>query len=406
MASAPPPSASSGRQVLAISCGGTGGHFYPGLSIGLEWQAQGGHTVLLIGGRHKERQLFEAEALGLEAYPVHASPQPASTFKMPFFLGRLATDILRGRRRLARIRADAVLCMGSYTSVPIGLAAALRRTPLILHDGNAHVGRANCFLARWAHTLALAFPPVEGQRLRARTVVVGMPLRTALLEVAQMPPLDEFEREMLCRSLDLEPRLPVLLVFGGSQGAAFINTKMIQALSDWKTPRPFQAVHIAGETAQTELEAAYAAAGVRARVIQFDPRIERYYRLADLLICRAGGSSVAEIALLGKSALMIPFAAAMDNHQKANAHYLVDGHAGMMLTEDKASADAIRIVLARWLLQPDEIARYGDRARLLARPLATADMVMLVRQVMRDPRPPRRTDIPGLGDGEATDPDV
>jgi len=379
----PTPSHSASTPTVAIACGGTGGHFYPGLSIAREWQEQGGRAVLLIGGRHQKQQIETARGLHIEAFPTQSTPRPGNKLALPLFAGKLVGHVVEARSLLTKVDAQVTLCMGSYTSVPIGLASAFQKIPLILHDGNACCGRANRFLARWAQGLAMAFPAHGDERIHRRQPVVGMPLRRELLDAAASPRVDSMEREMMCRSLNLDPARPILLVFGGSQGAAFINRQMIAAIDGWRAPEPFQVVHIAGPSSAGELEAAYTEAGVGSRIIAFDPHIERYYRLADLVICRAGGSSIAELTVMGKSALLIPFAAALDNHQKANAEYLVSNQAAMMLSEESASAAAIRIVIARWLLEPDEIARYGDRARKLARPDATRDMVDLLRRTMR-----------------------
>ena len=167
---------------LAIICGGTGGHFYPGLSVARALKAQGGEPRLFIGGHKVGDQRKTAESHGVTALEIPSARLPKNPFAALSFIVKVSSGFLESRRRLREFKPDAVLGMGSFTSVPMALAAAAGSVPLFLHDGNARVGKANRFLSRFARLTMTAFPAVNPEAVRSPCVCAGMPLRPELVQ--------------------------------------------------------------------------------------------------------------------------------------------------------------------------------------------------------------------------------
>lgn len=383
------PAASPAGRRLAVACGGTGGHFYPGLSVALEWQRQGGRAMLLVAGSHRDEQAAAGHREGLAAQILPAPRLPGNPLLWPAFGWDLWQATRAAKQMLIEHDMEVVLGMGSFASVPVGLAAWRRHLPLVVHDGNARLGQANRYLSRAARHVALAYPLV-GRPPYAPTQLVGMPLRQALIDAATAPPPPPSARAAWCQELGLDPALPTLLVFGGSLGASFINEQARHALHGWRAPVPCQAIHLFGGRANHDVAAlgsAYQGAGMRAWVRPFDPRMEVLYGLADFVICRAGGATIAELCLFGKPALLIPYAAAKDNHQCDNAASLVAAGGAQLMEEHDCSPAAVRAALTRWLTEPALLRAQGERARTLARPRAAADLVALLAATLPPPAP-------------------
>lgn len=362
---------------IAIASGGTGGHFYPTLAIA-EAAVRAGDTVtLFVAGHHAAEQLAIARERGLDAVPLPASRLPRSIPAALTFPFRFARSVFHGFRALGRTRPDVVLGMGSFAAVPLCLGAVLRRLPLVLHEGNALMGRANRILSRWARAAATSLPMDEAHLPRCPTVRTGMPLRQALLEAARN---HEPPSPALYTEFGLDPAVPTVLVFGGSQGARFINSLLaesVRMLTDRAAP-PIQFIHLTGTDDNASLEAAYASAGLRARVARSDSRIERCYRVAGLVICRGGASSLSELALFRKPGIIIPLPTAADDHQSVNARILEQRGAIRQLPQAEANGQKLAALLEDWLSKRaawDELAR---RIGELACPEAAEAVVRLL----------------------------
>lgn len=366
---------------LVIASGGTGGHFFPTLAIAREARAHGVRVTLLVAGHHCEEQIALAREreLSAEAVPAFRLPRGAvSTMLFPF---RLLRSLLAAWFRLRRLRPDVVLGMGSFVAVPVCLAAALRRTPLVLHEGNARVGKANRFLSRWARVLATSLPVVPGQDIRCPQARTGMPLRESLLRAAERKVLPEG----YFSELGLMPGRPVLLVFGGSQGAQSINGVMREALSLLgEHARRFQVIHLTGaeEEVNASLVQAYREAGTRAWVRRAEPHIENCYLAADLVFCRAGASTISELAVFGKSAILVPYPAAAEDHQTANAQTVTNRDAARLLPDNAATPDTVASLLRDWLDKPRDWHAYGHRIQELACPAAARAAIDLIAQTV------------------------
>lgn len=232
-------------QKLAITCGGTGGHFYPGLSIARAQQERGGEVLLLLSGVNSLRQREIAESYRVPAEVLPQMPSPRGIGSAARFLRGLAGGTLLAGRSLAGFRPQAVLGMGSFASLPALLAAKFRGIPVYLHDGNARIGKANRLLSRCARFLGTAFPAVNADRCRCEVGTIGMPVRPELEAMAGVG------RDRAVAGLNrlfgsnLVPELPVILIFGGSQGASIFNSVLPRALNRLGR-RDFQVLHLSG----------------------------------------------------------------------------------------------------------------------------------------------------------------
>jgi UDP-N-acetylglucosamine--N-acetylmuramyl-(pentapeptide) pyrophosphoryl-undecaprenol N-acetylglucosamine transferase len=331
----------SDKKTLAVACGGTGGHFYPGLAIAKKFEELGGKAVLFIGGHNIEEHLRLAESNGLEAVAVPAVRIPRSPLKLPLFPFQMLSCVLKNARALKKAKADVALGMGSWASVPMGFASFRLKIPLALHEANAVPGQANRALSRKAKLLGLTLPLKEELRTAARQVSVGLPLRDEFIQASTTPLSDEL-RGGYCQQLGLDPEGKILFVFGGSQGAAAINSAVSQAAGAIaKAPGNWQLIQLTGTDDNQELESAYKRAGLKAVVKKRDDAIIRLYQLADAMICRAGASSILEAAALGKYPMFVPLPTAKGDHQTANADCVSRLDGGLNVPQADLSQDTI-----------------------------------------------------------------
>lgn len=360
---------------LCIAAGGTGGHFYPALAIGNAFRQRGGDVTFIVAGQHTDEHIAAAQQQGFKAVPTVALRLPRGLGPMASFPWRFFQSWRQARLRLRELQPAVVLGMGSFASVPVGLGAGSEGFPLVLHEGNAVIGRANRFLSRRACALAISLPLRAGQRGGCPPTITGLPLRPALLAAAAAPP----HPSAYLAELGLAAGVPVLLVFGGSQGAKAVNGAVSGAAALLGTDAGrLQVLHFTGQADNAELTAAYANAGVRAAVRQAETRMDLAYAAAGLAICRAGASTISELALFGKPGVLIPLPTAADDHQTANAMMIAEHRAGCHLPQADATPARLASILRDWLNRPESVAAWGDNIRTLATPNAAEAVVDLL----------------------------
>ncbi|HEY8120921.1 MAG TPA: undecaprenyldiphospho-muramoylpentapeptide beta-N-acetylglucosaminyltransferase [Myxococcota bacterium] len=345
---------------IAIAGGGTGGHVTPALALGEELRARGAELVFVGAERGIEKRLVpEAgfELVLLDARPVigrgvgERIAALAALVRATF----AARALLRGRR------IALVISVGGYASVPAALAAALTRTPLALVNTDAVPGAANRLMARFATRIFAGFAgTVEALPARSavRAVVTGVPLRRALR--------DKFANAASAARADAS-RPPQLFVFGGSLGARQINELMME-LAKPLAEAGVGIVHQTGEADRERVAAAYQAAGTRAEVVAFERDMPRRYAAADLVVCRAGAISIAELALAGRAALLIPLAHVGGGEQFANARELERVGAARVLESRGLSCATFSSALFELLGDRERLAAMSARALAAARP--------------------------------------
>jgi UDP-N-acetylglucosamine--N-acetylmuramyl-(pentapeptide) pyrophosphoryl-undecaprenol N-acetylglucosamine transferase len=299
-----------------VMAGGTGGHIFPGLAVAEALRERGWQVHWLGAPGSMEQQLVPPRGFAFE--PVQfgglRGKGPLAVLLLPMRLARAFTQSVAVLRR---VRPQVVVGLGGYISFPGGLMSALLGRPLVLHEQNSVAGLANKVLARVADRVFTAFPDVI-----RKAQWVGNPLRAAFL--AQPDPATRFAG----RKGPLK-----LLVVGGSLGARALNAVVPKALALIAPAERPQVVHQSGARQIDELRANYAAAGVAGELTPFIEDTARAYAEADLIVARAGASTVTEIAAVGAAALFVPFPSAVDDHQTTNARFLVDAGAGWLVQQ-------------------------------------------------------------------------
>lgn len=357
------------RDTFVIAGGGTGGHVMPALALG-EALRDCGERVFFVGARRGiERRLVPQAGFELTTYGVRPFLGRGPMARLIALLA-LGIATLRALRLLRRRRAALVIAVGGYASAPAALAGALLRLPVALVNTDAQPGTANRWLARLAQRVFVGFEAAAAAFPRPEAVrVTGVPLRaafTAKLGAAEPP---------RCGAQGAKLRL---FAFGGSQGAAQLNRALLRALPRL-SPQRLSVVHQTGAASQEEAQRAWQAAGFDARVVAFEDDMPARLRWADLVVCRAGAMSVAELALAGRAALLAPLSHVGGGEQRGNARELEAAGAAQVLDArelppgtdfDSAFADA----LVKLLGDPEALREMGRRAALRARPDAAAQI--------------------------------
>lgn len=319
---------------LVILCGGTGGHFFPGLSIARIFKNNGG-KVALITGKHKINYAREfSPKYNIPIYEVQSCQITKSPLKLIGFAIKTAIGFGQSLAIFIKNRPDAVLAMGSYTSLPSSLAAIFLRIPLFLHDGNSVIGKANCFLSKWSKALMSAFPPVNKNLDISKIIVTGMPLRPELAETPIKNKEDATAsfNKLFAKSFD--HKLPTILVFGGSLGAKKINTCIPESLNILNR-KDIQVIHLTGKEQLKETEELYKKTSSAYLILDKFDNMALLYKMADVIICRSGGSTIAELHYFDKNSILIPYPMAAENHQYFNAKFLQEQNPNTVIIEDK-----------------------------------------------------------------------
>jgi UDP-N-acetylglucosamine--N-acetylmuramyl-(pentapeptide) pyrophosphoryl-undecaprenol N-acetylglucosamine transferase len=343
----------SGRPIL-IMAGGTGGHVYPALAVARALQAKSREVVWLGTERGLEARVVPAAGIDMEWVSIKGLRRKGLLAMLLAPL-QIVWAVLQSLAIIMRRRPAAVLGMGGFASGPGGVAAWLTRRPLVIHEQNAAAGMTNRLLARLARVVLQAFPGSFNSPVSAETV--GNPVRE---DIAAVPPPHE-------RYADRRGPLRVL-VLGGSQGALSLNRTVPAALALLdKEVRPVVR-HQCGERTLDTARAAYAEHDVDADLEPFIEDMAEAYAWADLVICRAGALTIAELCAVGVPALLVPYPAAVDDHQTANARPLADAGAALVVAESELTPAHLAGLLRDWLQSRAELQQRAAKARALSRP--------------------------------------
>lgn len=353
---------------VLIMAGGTGGHVFPALALARLLREQHREVIWLGTRRGLEARVVPADGFAIEWLSVSGlrGKGPADLLKAPFML---VLSVWQALRIVSRHRPGVVVGLGGFVTGPGGLAAWLLRRPLVVHEQNAIAGFTNRCLARLARTVLTAFPTAFAGHARVR--MIGNPVRA---DIAALPPPGE-------RFAGREGPLR-LLVIGGSLGARRLNEVVPQALAvlsqDARVPA-FTVRHQAGEKLIDAARAAYAQAGVTGEVTPFIADMGEALGWADLVVCRAGALTIAELAAAGIGAVLVPFPHAVDDHQSANARFLVDAGAARCLADGALTPALLASTLTGLCAAGrDGLLRLAEAARRVARPLAGRDLLTAV----------------------------
>jgi UDP-N-acetylglucosamine--N-acetylmuramyl-(pentapeptide) pyrophosphoryl-undecaprenol N-acetylglucosamine transferase len=341
-------------QPIFILAGGTGGHVYPALAVAQALQQQSQEIVWLGTHAGLESRVVPAAGIAMEWISVKGLRRKGviAIILAPF---RLLLALAQSLRAIRKHRPAAVLGMGGFVSGPGGLAAWLLRKPLVIHEQNAVAGLTNRLLARLARVVLQAFPGSFSTAVATETV--GNPVRADIAALAD-PATRYANREGPLR----------LLVLGGSQGALTLNKVVPAALA--LLPAELQPVvrHQAGERTLAAAEAAYNAHDIEVELQPFIEDMAEAYAWADLVVCRAGALTVAELCAAGLPAIFVPYPSAVDDHQTANARPLTDSGAAALIPEKELSDKSLAGLLQHWLSGRDVLLERARKSRALARP--------------------------------------
>ncbi len=346
---------------IVIAGGGTGGHLFPGLAVAAEL-AKAGATVSWLGARR-----------GLEATRVPEAGIPIRLLAVTGAAGRsrraqaaaalrVLPAVVHALRFLLRRRAGALLAVGGYASVPGALAADLLGVPVVLQEQNALPGVANRVLAPWSVAVACGFASTVAAFPSQPARWTGNPVRPEFFAVPPPP-----------------PGPPAVLVLGGSQGSAFLNRALPEALAELGRRGPLpHVVHQAGPRWVEEVRQRYAAIGAAVDVVPFLERPATAMAAAALVVARAGALTIAELAAARRASLLVPFAAAAHGHQLANALALAGTGAADVLSEREATTETLADALQRLLASPERLVERGRAGAALARADAAREVAAMV----------------------------
>ena len=351
------------RAILAG--GGTGGHVIPAIAIAQELKNRCAAEVLFIGTpRGLEGRLVPAAGFPIQFVKVGALNRVSLGTRLKTVVD-LPRAVLLAGRMLSEFEADVVIGVGGYASGPAMLAAILKHVPRLAFEPNLVPGFANRAVARLVSAAAVQFERT-GEYFH-NPVVTGIPVRPAFFQIPR--------KRFLTGS-------PTLLVFGGSQGARAINQAVIRVLPELTRRLPgLQMIHQTGERDYNEVRAAYERALPGAEVHKFIDDMPGFFARADLLLCRSGASTVAEIAAAGKPAVFVPFPRAADDHQRRNAEALEQKGAAVVLEETRLDEVWLVDTLCALLEEPARLERMGEAARSFAHPNAARDIAELAVKV-------------------------
>ncbi len=362
-------------RTILFAGGGTGGHLFPGIALAEEFRRRQPDTEIVFAGTRR----------GLEARVIPELGYPLVFLEVHGLVG------VRGRRRLkalfnfpkaviqalillVRYRPSLVVGLGGYASAPVMLAAIVAGLPWVLQEQNAFPGLVNRILAPWADAVFIAFAKAK-EHLRSRKVYdFGNPLRLQL----QRPGSSEVSSEEMAA----EKRFNIMVV-GGSQGAGILNRVVPLALSRLaERYSGLKVVHQSGVHDFSEVVKAYDSLSGRAEVAEFISDIESYYRDADLIICRAGALTLAELGALGKPAILVPFPYAAHDHQTFNAKAFADSGAAWLRPESEFESQSLAEDIERLINDPQILAKMAEAALKQARPEAREKIVDRCLQLM------------------------
>jgi UDP-N-acetylglucosamine--N-acetylmuramyl-(pentapeptide) pyrophosphoryl-undecaprenol N-acetylglucosamine transferase len=350
---------------VLVMAGGTGGHVFPALAVAEALRARGLEVVWMGTRLGLEARVVPAAGIDVEWITIGGLRGKALTTRLaaPF---KIVLAVAQALRIMLRLRPAVVLGMGGYAAGPGGVAAWLTRRPLVIHEQNAVAGTTNRLLAHLARRVLAAFPGAFPDGVNAE--VVGNPVRPA---IAALPHPDQRYPQ---RSGPIR-----LLVLGGSQGALSLNEAVPAALAHLPERLRPEVRHQAGRNTLDLAQAAYRKHGVDAEVTEFIDDMADAYGWADLAICRAGALTVSELAAAGLPAVLVPFPAAVDNHQTLNGGYLVGAGAAVLVPERQLGHERLGRVLAGLLVDRGRLLDMARRARGVARPeaLAAIERVLL-----------------------------
>jgi len=369
-----PPFESTDHMRILIAGGGTGGHYFPAVALAEAFMVSDPEGIILFAGTDNPLEVSTLSGRGFNHVRISAGGLKGQGVRRQVQgLLKLPIGFWQALRTIWRFKPDITIGVGGYASGPVALAARLMGRNMVIHEQNYLAGFTNRILGRFARHIFISFPDELGVFTSSKTMLTGNPVRQEVLRPAS--------------SEGRKDRFTVLVV-GGSQGAHTINCAVMEALKHLELPSRISFVHQAGTKDAPWVTRGYKEHGIRATVEPFIDDMASAYGASDLVICRAGASTVAELVALGKPALFIPFPFAANNHQELNARYVADRGGGEVILEKDLDGESLARKIRHYESNRDALQEMSARASVLGRANAARVMadecLRLVERVISD----------------------
>lgn len=359
---------------LVIAGGGTGGHLFPGIAVAQEFADRDEHNRVLFvnAGRSLEKRVLSDLGWPSKTIAIEGI-KGRGRWRQLVAASKIPKAIWQARRVLKQFAPDAVLGVGGYSAGPVVFVARCSGIATALHEQNQLPGVTNRILGRMVDRIYLSFDDSRDCFAGAAVKITGNPVRDEIIALAERSKNNRGASDHCLH----------LLVIGGSQGAHAINMAMIEALPLLTQGRKVRITHQTGDQDLDLVKQAYDQMQMSAVVQPFFSDMADQYRKADLIVCRAGATTVAEITVIGKAALFIPFPYAADDHQTRNAQVLVDAGAAEMIAQSELSGEALASVIDKLAKDLQQLAIMENNARALGRPNAAQEIVDDIYELIR-----------------------
>ena len=353
---------------IVIAGGGTGGHLFPGIAIAREFEARNSATriIFVSTGNPMERSVLSKTGFELQCITA-AGIKGRGIWNQLISVLKIPRGIWESIRIMNNFSPDLAIGLGSYSAGPVIMAAWLRRIPIVVHEQNILPGITNRILSRFANRIYISFKNTQSNLDSSKVKWTGNPVRNELLEVSAGQAAEKDD--------DTANGIFTVLILGGSQGAHAINMAVIEALDALNDKDQLHVIHQTGAADEQQVNEAYRRNKIRCTVQSFFDNMAELYSRADLLICRAGATTVAEITALGKAVIFIPFPYAADNHQVLNAGMLSDEGAAEMIVEKDLSAEILSEKIAYYAAHRQALNDMAAKARRFGNPNAAGNIV-------------------------------
>ncbi len=354
-------------RAFLMAGGGTGGHIIPALAVARELRRRG-HAVFFVGtARGLESKLVPHEGFPLELIEIGGLKRVGFRQRVETLM-QLPISTMYARRLLRSRSVAAVFSMGGYVAGPPVLAALVRRVPVVVMEPNAVPGFTNRRISRYVRRALISFPETARYFPSGRTELTGLPVRDEFFSIPAKPRGERF----------------TVLITGGSQGSRTLNQAARQSWPLFRAAaRPVRIVHQSGPAAYDELSAAFAESGLDGEVLPFIPDMPTAFAEADLIVCRSGAGAVAELAAAGKPSILSPFPFAADQHQLRNAEAFARAGAARLVEDREMTGHKLFETVSQLAGDPNDLARMGASARLLAHPGAARRAAEVLEEVAR-----------------------
>ncbi|MCP4342059.1 MAG: undecaprenyldiphospho-muramoylpentapeptide beta-N-acetylglucosaminyltransferase [Desulfobulbaceae bacterium] len=350
---------------LLLTGGGTGGHLFPAVATAQEFLQQMPESEILFVGTKRKVDAKSLAAYGFASESIHCyGLKGKSPLKLVKALAVLPFSCLQALMIILRFKPDIILGVGGYVTGPVVAAAKSQGIPIIIHEQNSVPGLANRKLGRMADRVCLSLPGSGEEFPSEKILYTGNPVRSKILELAG-------------KAQHRVSGKRTLLILGGSQGAQAVNSLVIEALCSLTDAdlQGLKVIHQTGDRDEEQVCNAYQQRGIDAEVAGFFMNMHEVYEQADLLVSRAGATTLSEIAVLGKPAILIPYPSAADNHQEKNGQYYVSGGGAVQFTQKELTDKQLSGTILQLMNNEEKLAEMGAAMKRLSFPDAAQRIV-------------------------------